>query len=200
MKNKGLKTQIIDLRISGKSYKKIADELGCSKSLISYYCKQENLTDIGLRPAIKADDRAILGVYKNNTAEVVCKLFDITLSQLNRVAKTNKFKKRKKLTTAEAKLQNYNRVKSYRQKQKQRAVDYKGKKCEICGYDKCITALEFHHKDPNKKDFGLSTTINKSWNKLKPELDKCMLVCANCHREIHYIELSSNGEDATLIR
>jgi len=69
---------------------------------------------------------------------------------------------------------------------KQKAVDYKGGKCEICGYDKCITALQFHHLDPTQKDFGVSAKgITRSWKKLQPELDKCILVCSNCHSEIH---------------
>lgn len=63
-------------------------------------------------------------------------------------------------------------------------VEYKGGKCEICGYNKCIEALEFHHINPKEKDFSISGGT-KSFNTLKPELDKCILVCANCHREIH---------------
>jgi 5-methylcytosine-specific restriction endonuclease McrA len=66
------------------------------------------------------------------------------------------------------------------------SVQYKGGKCCICGYDKCYDALEFHHLDPSQKDFGLSSNGHtRSWEKVKEELDKCILVCANCHREIH---------------
>ena len=71
------------------------------------------------------------------------------------------------------------------------AVEYKGGKCKICGYDKCYDALEFHHLEPNKKDFGISTEGHtRSWVSVKKELDKCILVCANCHREIHHKEIS----------
>ncbi len=74
-----------------------------------------------------------------------------------------------------------------RQKLKKLAVDYKGGKCEICGYDKCIAAFDFHHKNPLEKEFGISVSGNtKSWNKIKNEVDKCMLLCRNCHSEIHY--------------
>jgi len=73
-----------------------------------------------------------------------------------------------------------------RRKLKRLAVEYKGGKCEICGYDKYLGALDFHHTDPNQKDFGLSSSgITRAWNLIKQELDKCVLVCANCHREIH---------------
>ena len=64
-------------------------------------------------------------------------------------------------------------------------VKYKGGKCVKCGYDKCIDALEFHHIDNEDKDFGISSGDTKSLETLKKEVDKCILVCANCHREIH---------------
>lgn len=72
----------------------------------------------------------------------------------------------------------------YRVNIKQRLVDYKGGKCQICGYNRCINALEFHHVNPEEKDFTISGGT-KSFDTLKPEIDKCILVCSNCHREIH---------------
>jgi hypothetical protein len=71
-----------------------------------------------------------------------------------------------------------------RRRNKIRLVEYKGGKCEICGYDKCIDALEFHHLDPNEKEFGIAGDT-RSLEKLKKEADKCVLICANCHRELH---------------
>ena len=66
------------------------------------------------------------------------------------------------------------------------ALEYKGSKCEKCGYNKCSEALEFHHKNPEEKDFNLSDrNLIFDWQEIKKELDKCSLVCANCHREIH---------------
>lgn len=76
-------------------------------------------------------------------------------------------------------------VRRRRYRLKEKAVEYKGGKCEICGYDKCIDALEFHHKNPDEKDFGISSGETRSWGKIKKELDKCIMLCANCHREIH---------------
>ena len=66
---------------------------------------------------------------------------------------------------------------------KQAAVQYLGGKCAICGYDKTLAALEVHHRDPQEKDFVISATLN--WDRIVPELDKCVLLCANCHREVH---------------
>lgn len=63
-----------------------------------------------------------------------------------------------------------------------------GTSCTICGYNKNYSALEFHHKNPEEKDFGPAQLIYSSYNldSIYKELDKCQLVCANCHREIHY--------------
>lgn len=68
---------------------------------------------------------------------------------------------------------------------KQQLVDYKGGKCEICGYSKCIDALDFHHNN-GEKNFQISGgNRGMSMEKLKKEADSCMLLCANCHREVH---------------
>ena len=65
-------------------------------------------------------------------------------------------------------------------------VEYKGGKCIICGYKKCMEALDLHHKDASKKSFGLSVRgMTRSWARVRKEADKCVLICANCHREIH---------------
>ena len=69
---------------------------------------------------------------------------------------------------------------------KQKAVEYKGGKCSVCGYSKTNAALEFHHTDGSTKEFGIGANgYTRSWGKVKEELDKCILVCANCHRELH---------------
>lgn len=66
------------------------------------------------------------------------------------------------------------------------AVELKGGKCHVCGYSKYIGALDFHHLNEKTKGFDLSTRgLTRSWKKIKEEVNKCILVCANCHREIH---------------
>ena len=66
------------------------------------------------------------------------------------------------------------------------AVAYKGGVCQCCKYNKYIGALEFHHINPDEKDFGISVKgYTRSWENNKKELDKCVLVCSNCHREMH---------------
>lgn len=73
-----------------------------------------------------------------------------------------------------------------RQNMKRRAVKYKGSSCIDCGYSKCVAAMHFHHPDGNK-EFGIAASgVTRSWEKVKEELDKCVLVCANCHAERHH--------------
>ena len=76
--------------------------------------------------------------------------------------------------------------KNHKAKRKQRAIEYAGGSCEVCGYDKCPTALEFHHRDPSEKEFSIGHLISLRWSRLQIELDKCQLLCANCHRELHF--------------
>lgn len=72
-----------------------------------------------------------------------------------------------------------------RRKIKEMVVAYRGGKCAVCGYNKCIWALDLHHTDPRTKDFGIGAKgYTRSWEIIKKEADKCILVCANCHREI----------------
>jgi predicted HNH restriction endonuclease len=65
------------------------------------------------------------------------------------------------------------------------AIAYKGGKCLRCGYGAYQGALEFHHRDPLAKEFSLSRARMLRLDRLPQELDKCDLLCANCHREVH---------------
>lgn len=70
------------------------------------------------------------------------------------------------------------------------AINFYGGKCIKCGYDKCIYALEFHHRDKSTKEANPTYIIMRWWwEKVKEELDKCDLLCANCHREADFKEL-----------
>lgn len=93
-------------------------------------------------------------------------------------------------------------ISSWRKRTKLKLVEYKGGSCIKCGYNKCIEAMHFHHVNPKEKDFSISGKT-MSFDKMKIELDKCILVCSNCHAEIHHelrkLECSSNGQSAELI-
>jgi len=63
------------------------------------------------------------------------------------------------------------------------AVRFMGGKCILCGYDRCLRSLHFHHLNPHEKDFDVSS--KSTWNEVELELEKCVLLCANCHGEVH---------------
>lgn len=72
-----------------------------------------------------------------------------------------------------------------RRKKKIRAVEYKGGRCRVCKYSRCMDALQFHHLDPSEKDFMLSRVGSWAWERIVRELDKCVLLCNRCHTEVH---------------
>jgi hypothetical protein len=85
---------------------------------------------------------------------------------------------------------------------KEACVEFKGSRCQMCGYPGCIAALVFHHRDPKKKKFAISVAVSGNgspsgvklrdlWTKddkmtplLRRELRKCDLLCARCHAEV----------------
>ena len=72
-----------------------------------------------------------------------------------------------------------------RQTVKARAVALLGGSCVVCGYHKHPGALDFHHIDPTTKSFGISSGgLSRSWQVIQAELAKCVLLCANCRREV----------------
>lgn len=79
----------------------------------------------------------------------------------------------------------------HRNKIKTMIVESMGGACQTCGYNKCLAALEIHHINPNEKDFSFNKVRanNTSWEKITKELRKCILLCSNCHREVHYNDL-----------
>lgn len=80
------------------------------------------------------------------------------------------------------------RISERRRSKKRELVKMKGGCCEKCGYNKNYSALTFHHIDPSTKKFGITTREAGSFPKevLLEELSKCILLCHNCHMELHY--------------
>ncbi len=56
--------------------------------------------------------------------------------------------------------------------------------CRVCGYDRTVVNLHFHHVDPRTKSFAITTARGRSLAAYRAEASKCVLVCANCHGEI----------------
>jgi hypothetical protein len=71
---------------------------------------------------------------------------------------------------------------------KSKAIELKGGCCEKCGYKKNFAALCFHHKDPSTKSFGIDARNirMRNWDLILEEIDKCSLLCHNCHMEKHH--------------
>jgi hypothetical protein len=88
------------------------------------------------------------------------------------------------ISDEERKKRANNKIVRWRQRAKQTLVEYKGNKCKVCGYNKCVASLVFHHINPKEKEFGITGKCI-SIERLKKEADKCVLLCANCHGEIH---------------
>lgn len=114
--------------------------------------------------------------YKNQTHKI-CTSCKIEKS-------INEFYQGKK-NTSNCKICHNEYTKARQKRLKQDAVNYMGGKCQVCKYDKYVGALEFHHINPENKDFSIGHNKMYSMEKIKSELDKCILLCANCHREFH---------------
>ncbi len=179
--NKGLKERCSDLFKLGHSYNKIASELSCSKGTVSYHLskykqdqidtykyEKNKLLDSILKEPIKSRDEFLLNYGDKLTAREKSYIIRNKFPSIIGDGIFDKYYYQKK-----------------RRLYKQSLVDYKGGKCCICGYNKCLSSLQFHHLDPTKKDFTISSKSSTSIEKIKLELDKCILVCANCHGEIH---------------
>jgi hypothetical protein len=68
---------------------------------------------------------------------------------------------------------------------KRRLLELRGGRCQLCGYDRCPAVLTFHHVDPSTKKFIFAGSHSRSWESQVREALKCVVLCANCHREVH---------------
>jgi len=75
-------------------------------------------------------------------------------------------------------------VSDQRRRNKEKLISLHGGECVVCGYNKCIRALQFHHIDPAKKEFTISSQGRNNFENMRQESEKCALVCSNCHCEI----------------
>lgn len=101
----------------------------------------------------------------------------------NKLNRENKAKKTKEY--------NNNKSRLYRQANRDKIIKYFGGKliCSRCGLqDPIFSVYDFHHLDRNLKTERIGTLINKGWIKIEAELKKCIVLCANCHRKVHYEE------------
>ena len=86
----------------------------------------------------------------------------------------------------------YEKQKNRWKDRKRKAISLKGGKCCRCGYDKCLASLDFHHINSENKKYEWSQLRQLPWNEIIKELKKCILVCKNCHGEIHWMKYGNN--------
>lgn len=202
-----MKNKILELRELGFSYNEISEKLNCAKSTISYHCSKLENNDKTIeknniiknkKQTKKETSFLVRGLEKNKIDEVVSlrrekktyneikKICNLSINIIRKICRDfDLIENRKNGSNENRRRQVVKNVTKWRRQVKIKLVEYKGGKCEKCGYNKCVDALEFHHLDPSEKDFTIS---GKSWSyeRLKKEVDKCILVCSNCHKEIHY--------------
>lgn len=184
------KKSILELREQGKSYDQIKKLVGCTKSTISYHCSKYSENErikesLSLKKEINIlwnDDELANIIFLIETG---CQKRIIADAMRLSYSDFLSYCKKKSLYSKYLFGNNYSRIKQHRINKKILSVLYKGGKCIKCGYSKSYQALDFHHLKPEDKSFTISKNLNIRWSFLKNELDKCILLCANCHREHH---------------
>lgn len=159
-------TYLKELLVSGKSYGEIATETGLCKSSVIYWAKKYNLSSCRLSFAEEGPRKRRCG----------------KCGEVNK----DKFYGNKKSICGSC----HNKYVIQRGRLwKAKAIEYKGGKCVKCGYQKYQTSLDFHHLDPREKDPKFSSKRGWTWERTKKELDKCVLLCRNCHAAVHTGEI-----------
>ena len=165
-----------------KSSHQIAEETGKSQTTVRYWLKKYNLKS-NAKPGIRT---------KNYTNCLICD----KPTDNGKMYCSNNCK-----SLAHYKKHGYKNFNDKRYNNKFEAVVYKGSKCSFCGYNKNLSGLSFHHRDPKEKDFNITSLNSKGLlEKHFKELDKCDLLCHNCHQEEHYCinELIENPSKQTV--
>jgi DNA-binding CsgD family transcriptional regulator len=184
--------KVIELRKQLKTYKEISEEIGINKYVIGKICRKVDLTS--KRNYGKITEFTIKEIKeKYKEFKSTRKVASILGISRRSVVKYIDVSVNDKLTEQQLKANRSKQVVDWRARAKKKLVEYKGGECGKCGYNKCLQALEFHHLDPKEKDFTIS---GKSWSfeRLKNEVDKCILVCNRCHTEIHYLDKTEHTE------
>lgn len=179
-----MKEKIIELRKNGLNYNEISNKLKCSKSTVSYHCsKIPNNEDIKIQNGFRPKKEKIIKPTFEKKCLICGEIFLTKRKEQTSCSKECRKVFRKKYL--KNRNYEYENLINWRLDIKKKAVEYKGGKCVVCDYNKCLRSLDFHHLDPTQKEFSISKNKNRKFEDLKIELDKCILVCSNCHGEIH---------------
>lgn len=180
--------KIIELRKFGSTYEEIFSQTKIPKDHLKRLFRDLKLDGANFYSKYKnLDSENVIKKYLEfKSMRKTAKYFNVDRGTLRKILPDNVVEKftLKKINPAEKKENQKKSVVDWRRRQKEKLVEYKGGKCEKCGYNKSIQALQFHHLNPEEKDFNISGK-SYSFKRIKKEVDKCMLVCSNCHIEIH---------------
>lgn len=183
--------KIIDLKKSGSTYKEIFESVdNISYDKIKRVCRifklNKSNTELKFKNPEFINEIKILYNELGNLKKVG-KLLGITHRKVREFVKI----KDQTMSITEQKASMVIHVHNHRKKRKKELIKYKGGRCQCCGYDKSMNVLQFHHINPEEKDFTIGGR-NYSIEIMKLEVDKCVLLCSNCHIEIHE-EIDING-------
>jgi predicted transcriptional regulator len=173
--------RIKSLRLENKTYPEILMVVNISEDKLIKVCRNLGLKiNTGSFKTKKLDKYEVLKKYLElKSLKKTGTFFGVDKSTIRKyIDDENIFVKREKTITDSKAVINW------RKRVKSKLVEYKGGCCEKCGYNKSEQALQFHHMNPNEKDFNISGR-SYSLERMKKEVDKCIMVCANCHIEIH---------------
>ena len=185
----------MQLRKEGCTYSEIVRQLGCSKGTVSYHCgpgqkaKTMERTRERRNPSRLCKNggkvqyfsgeekplRAIRAIKRKINHGILCKCGETQQDHFYRVTGYHN----------ECKKCFNKRVLARHNAAKLRGVEFLGSKCVACGFNKWVCSLEFHHVDPSQKDPRSVSMRSWTWERMKEELKKCILLCSNCHRAVH---------------
>lgn len=157
---------------SGATARAIAERLGVSQSTVRHWLKRHDLSTARRRERVDG-----------NVTPRECRIHGVV--EFVRYSPTDAFRCRQC---------RYDAVVRRRRRVKEILVEGAGGACQRCGYDRCIAALQFHHRDPAEKAFGLALFgTARSLEKARAEAAKCDLLCANCHAEVEWGDATLPG-------
>lgn len=179
--------EVIFYRKRGYSYRKLHERTNISFDKIKKICREFNLIDqTEFQKPTQLEIEEMQKYYDEvkSMRKVGDKFGWSKFTVAKYIVKINKNKLTPEEYKKKRKLDVSKNVVNWRKRAKENLVEYKGGCCQICGYKKSIGALQFHHMDPEEKDFTVSAK-SYAYERLKKEVDKCVLLCSNCHIEVH---------------
>jgi hypothetical protein len=188
----GVIDEIMQLRNDNNTYEQILSKVDISEDKLIKICRNLGL-NVGCSTTVKSfDSDEVIAYYRfSKSMRKTAIYFNTSRDTLRKIIPVElRYEKREKL------ISRSKSVVDWRKRTKAKLVEYKGGKCQnlVCGYNNCDAALEFHHIDPKEKDFSISAK-SYSFERLKQEVDKCIMLCSNCHTEVHngLIKIDENG-------